>query len=145
MDQITPDVTATYVIAEPLEGCQELTNASAIDGKYCVVQRGACFFQDKVDNCHNAGAVGVIIMNTGEDSFSLWITETYNKPAVVVVKSLGDTLVDEEGSGITLTLGKGTGVEQADPEYSGPDPFVMINMYTGERTEDEAPPFETIM
>eukprot|EP00494_Astrolonche_serrata_P006500 UN06524 len=116
-----------------------------MDGKYCVAKRGSCSFQDKVDNCHNAGAVGIIIMNTGEDFFNIWITDSYDKPVVAVAKSLGDTLVEEEGNGISLTLGKGTGVEQPDPEYSEHDPLVMINMYTGQRESNEDAPFQTVL
>eukprot|EP00494_Astrolonche_serrata_P028817 UN29084 len=142
MDQIIPDVEGEYVVAIPRNGCDPLTNEADMDGKYCITYRGACFFQDKVDNCNAGGALGTIIVNTGEEFFTVWITETYNKPAIAIAQSVGDKLIAEEGSGHTLSLGKGIGVDSPDPEYSAHDPLVMINKYTGIRTEDEAP-FQT--
>jgi hypothetical protein len=53
------------VIAEPLDACTQLTNASAaaVTGNVALIERGACFYTTKVLNAQNAGAVAVIIYN----------------------------------------------------------------------------------
>ncbi len=44
-------------------GCNSLVNASEISGKIAVVDRGDCFFTEKVKSAQNAGAVAVIVVN----------------------------------------------------------------------------------
>ncbi|MDH3815058.1 MAG: peptidase [Acidobacteriota bacterium] len=48
---------------DPMLGCNSLVNASEIAGKIAVVDRGECFFTEKVKNAQNAGAVAVIVVN----------------------------------------------------------------------------------
>jgi len=48
---------------DPTLGCNSLVNASEIAGKIAVVDRGECFFIEKVKNAQNAGAVAVIVVN----------------------------------------------------------------------------------
>lgn len=45
-------------------GCSALTNASAVAGKIAIVDRGSCNFTVKVKNAQNAGAIGVIVVDT---------------------------------------------------------------------------------
>jgi len=61
-------ITADLVLvddgsAAPTEGCGVLINGAEINGKIAVVERGECFFVDKIMNAQNAGAVAVIIIN----------------------------------------------------------------------------------
>ena len=47
----------------PMLGCESLINSPDMAGKIAVVDRGECFFTDKVKNAQNAGAVAVIVVN----------------------------------------------------------------------------------
>jgi hypothetical protein len=49
--------------ADPTLGCEPLANGSAIAGRIAVVDRGECFFTEKVKNAQNAGATAVIVVN----------------------------------------------------------------------------------
>ena len=49
--------------ADPTLGCETLTNGPAVAGKIAVVDRGECFFTEKVKNAQNAGAIAVIVVN----------------------------------------------------------------------------------
>ncbi|HEX4966407.1 MAG TPA: PA domain-containing protein [Thermoanaerobaculia bacterium] len=52
--------------ASTFDACSPLTNASAVNGKIALVDRGSCAFVVKVKNAQNAGATGVLIAdNTG--------------------------------------------------------------------------------
>ena len=48
---------------DPYDGCDNITNGSAISGKIAVVRRGTCQFGFKVLAAQNQGAVAVIITN----------------------------------------------------------------------------------
>jgi Zn-dependent M28 family amino/carboxypeptidase len=60
------------VIPPPLQsnsttsGCESEDFAGFPAGGIALIQRGTCYFQDKVDNAVAAGAVGVIIFNEGQ-------------------------------------------------------------------------------
>ncbi len=81
-------------------GCQAPTNASAILGKIVLIKRGGCFFNLKVKNAQDAGAIAVIVMDTianNPTSLSMSSTGTVGItiPAVFVTKELGDTFIAE--------------------------------------------------
>jgi len=67
---------------------------------------------------------------------------------VGITNSLGEQLRELWEGGnrdIELEVGKGTGVSEADPEYSSPEPLKTMNYYTGEFTEDAASHFTTVL
>lgn len=136
-------------MAQPAEACEPLTNPSEVVGKYCVVYRGTCFFQDKYDNCHNAGAVGTIVVMLDDSTgagWSMWVTSV-TTPMVGIPNSLGESLRADWEAGrrdIKIGLGKGIGVDEPDPDYSHPEPLTTLNYYTGVKTEDEASHFTTV-
>jgi hypothetical protein len=47
----------------PTLGCESLVNGEEISGRIAVVDRGECFFTDKVKNAQIAGAVAVLVVN----------------------------------------------------------------------------------
>ncbi len=49
--------------ADATLGCNPLVNANDIDGKVAVIDRGTCFFTEKVKNAQDAGAIAAIIVN----------------------------------------------------------------------------------
>ncbi len=53
------------VFAQPFEACENITNAEAMRGAVVIVYRGTCAMIDKARNAEAAGAVAVVIVNTG--------------------------------------------------------------------------------
>ena len=79
---------------DPTLGCNSLVNAFEIAGKIAVVDRGECFFTEKVKNAQNAGAVAVIVVNNepnglppmgGDDA-------TINIPSAGISQADGDLI-----------------------------------------------------
>jgi hypothetical protein len=50
---------------QPLNGCGDISNARYIEGSYAIVVRGGCNFIEKTRAVQRAGAVGLIVINTG--------------------------------------------------------------------------------
>jgi len=50
------------------DACQDLTNASALKGKWAIADRGNCNFTVKAKNAQNAGAVGIIVVDNKVDT-----------------------------------------------------------------------------
>lgn len=48
---------------DPNDGCDNITNGGALDGKIAVIRRGSCEFGFKVLAAENKGAIAVIIVN----------------------------------------------------------------------------------
>ena len=94
------------------EGCNPLTND--LTGKIAVIYRNTCNFSLKALNAQNAGAVGVIIINTdpevvgmgaGTDAPSVTI------PVVMLTNFDGATLVNEMANGpVVVFMGNKTGL-----------------------------------
>jgi hypothetical protein len=62
------DLVLVYDASEnPTLGCGALANAEEIAGKIALVDRGECYFTQKVKNAQNAGAVAVIVVNNLPD------------------------------------------------------------------------------
>jgi extracellular elastinolytic metalloproteinase len=85
-------------------GCQPPTNAAAILGKIALIKRGGCFFNLKVKNAQDAGAIAVIVMDTIANnptriSMSSTGTVGITIPAVFVTKELGDAFIAEMAVG----------------------------------------------
>ena len=59
----TGPVEAPVVASDPADACDTINNADALAGKIALIDRGTCFFADKVRAAQNAGAVAVIVVN----------------------------------------------------------------------------------
>jgi hypothetical protein len=57
-------VTGNLVLTTAANGCAALTNPASVAGKIAVIDRGTCTFVTKVKNAQNAGAIGVIIVDS---------------------------------------------------------------------------------
>ena len=53
------------VVANPLHGCTPLENEKKVAGRLLVAERGACMFIEKALQAQAAGAVGLVIYDTG--------------------------------------------------------------------------------
>ncbi|WP_275315966.1 thrombospondin type 3 repeat-containing protein [Tenacibaculum bernardetii] len=109
---VTGDVVLVNDITAPFDnGCEELTNASELDGKIAVIRRGSCNFDLKVKQAETAGAIAVVMVNNvdgnpipmGGDDASVTI------PAVMTTRTAGNAIINAlstEAVNITLTKGR---------------------------------------
>lgn len=102
--------------ADSDSGCETEDFASFPDGDIALVQRGACAFAQKATNAFDAGAVGVIIFNTGTDG----ATDTF-------FGTLGGPI---EGAGPVIGTSHAVGVALADDDADGNDVAVRIDVQT---------------
>lgn len=56
-------ITGRLVYAEPNLACDDLSNAAALRGNVALIDRGSCFFVDKILHAQAAGAVAVVMVN----------------------------------------------------------------------------------
>ena len=82
--------------SDPTLGCNTLTNASAINGNIAVIERGTCYFVDKVRNAQDAGAIGVLMINNvGGDPIIMGGTDnTITIPSVMISKADGEAILN---------------------------------------------------
>ncbi len=95
--------------AEPgsTSGCEEADFAGFVAGNVALIQRGTCTFGQKALNAQNAGAVGVIIFNEGQegrtDAFSGTLgSADFTIPVVGVSFATGADLADPAGTVVHL-------------------------------------------
>jgi hypothetical protein len=62
----SPGITAGVVATNPVDGCSAI--GAGVSGKIAFIDRGGCFFTDKVKNAQNAGALAVIIGNVSSSA-----------------------------------------------------------------------------
>lgn len=60
--------TGNLVVAQPLNGCSALANASEVMGNVVLMQRGSCTFEAKANNALAAGATGLIVFQVTGDN-----------------------------------------------------------------------------
>ncbi len=60
---IVGPVTAEVALVEPALACGNLQNPTALQNKIALIDRGTCFFIDKIRRAQLAGAIGVIMVN----------------------------------------------------------------------------------
>jgi extracellular elastinolytic metalloproteinase len=74
------------------DGCETITNTTALNGKIALIQRGGCPFVVKVKNAQNAGAVGAVVFNNQTNSVvAMGGTDaTITIPSVFIEQNNGD-------------------------------------------------------
>src|SRR5690606_27873306 len=86
------------------DGCENITNAAAINGKIALVKRGNCNFTVKVKKAQDAGAKAVVVVNNvagapinmgGEDP-------TIVIPSVMISMNDGNPIINAVLNGTTL-------------------------------------------
>ena len=118
---------------------RNLVNCDAMKGKYCITDRGGCFFQTKYDNCVAHGAVGVIVVNRDDSLFAMSVTKVDKTvPFVMTGKTNGKTIKDNIDT-VQISMGRGIGPKAPLAEYSAPDGLAVMNPYTGTRKLFDAP------
>ena len=94
-------ITADLVLvddgsANPSWGCNPLVNAADVNGKIAVIERGECYFVDKIMNAQNAGAVAVVMINNvdGPPIIMGGNSSTINIPSFMISRSDGQIIMD---------------------------------------------------
>ena len=103
------DVTGAAVQAldggvSTTDGCETITNTSAMAGNIAIVDRGTCNFTVKVKNAQVAGAIGVVVANNGSPLGGMTGSDpTITIPSVIVSQGAGAKL--KAGLPATVSLG----------------------------------------
>ncbi|TRZ01239.1 hypothetical protein DNTS_014814 [Danionella cerebrum] len=63
-------VRGFVTVAEPYNGCSELSNGEIVAGRIALLQRGQCMFAEKARHIQRAGATGGIVIDDNEGSSS---------------------------------------------------------------------------
>lgn len=84
--------------------CQAPTNAFELNNKIVLIKRGGCFFNLKVKNAQDAGALAVIVTDSiPNNPTTLSMSSTgllgITIPAIFITKELGDELIAEMANG----------------------------------------------
>ena len=137
------DVNAPeYDGAPPNEGCTKLANPEEIAGKFCIVDRGSCFFQWKYNECTAAGAIATIVVNRDASVITMGVTDIAVGDVLIMINNPNGQMIKDAlaaGEDVTLSVGRSVGPPEPLAEYSAPDPMGVVNAFTGKRDLDTAP------
>ena len=116
---MAPGVAASEII--DAQGCSPYPDRALV-GKIAVIDRGDCFFVEKVEHADAAGAAGVLVINhEGDDLVEMALLESTDIPAFFVGGADGDvireSLADPES---LLTLDPTPAVSERDWAYVAP-------------------------
>jgi uncharacterized repeat protein (TIGR01451 family) len=99
-------VTGTLVQTQPNDACSALTNASAVSGKIALIDRGTCYFSDKITTAQAAGALAVVVVNnaSGEPIVMGGDNTGITIPGVMISLASGATIKADLGQGVAARL-----------------------------------------
>lgn len=91
------------------DGCSAFSNAAAVAGNIAIIDRGGCFFVDKVANAEAAGAVGAIVVNNDGDQLVVMAGGVPGDPgpdleSLFVGQTLGQAIQADLVTGVEGTL-----------------------------------------
>jgi len=105
--KIAGEIAGRVVYADPPKACEDLKNAVAIEGNIAMIDRGVCFFLDKIQRAMDAGAVAVIVVNNeGGPPIAMGTPGgTVDIPAMMITRRAGEKLKEHLADGLHVTLG----------------------------------------
>ena len=101
------EIAGRVVYADPPRACEDLKNAGALKGNIAMIDRGVCFFLDKIQRAMDAGAVAVIVVNN-EGGPPIAMGTPGGKvdiPAMMITRRAGKKLKEHLADGLHVTLG----------------------------------------
>ena len=101
------EIAGRVVYTDPPRACEELNNAGALKGNIALVDRGVCFFLDKVQRARDAGALAVIVVNN-EGGPPIAMGTPGGKvdiPAMMITRRAGEKLKEHLTDGLHVKLG----------------------------------------
>ena len=109
------------------DGCSAYTNASAVKGKWALVDRGTCTFVVKAQNAQAAGAIGLIVADNRKDTcFPPGMSgsdSTITIPVISVTQDDGGAIRAQVANGVNATL-------HTDPtQLAGATPEGLTKLY----------------
>ncbi|EKT4508724.1 T9SS-dependent M36 family metallopeptidase [Flavobacterium psychrophilum] len=108
--------------------CDTARNSAELAGKIAVIRRGGCTFERKVKSAQNAGAIGVIIVNTEDNSTMYGDDATITIPAISISQADGEELINAMSSGnINVSISKPEVFVNTDGDF---DNGVIAHEYT---------------
>lgn len=107
------DVSGELVRASPALGCDPFDNASEMSGKIAIIDRGDCFFFDKINNAFDAGAIAAVVVNNNfNNPFTMAPPDGGGEvgiPGVMIRLADGDLIKEAIAAGpVTVTLTRNT-------------------------------------
>lgn len=107
------------------DGCESLTNGTALQGKLALIDRGICPFTDKVSKAQAAGAIGVIVVNNTAEPPLIMLGDdpTITIPAVMISQKSGSTIKTALAQGVE-------GILELSPMIAGIDKEGRVLLYT---------------
>ena len=92
--------------ADPTLGCNSFANAAAVNGNIAVIERGTCYFVEKVMNAQNAGAIGVLMINNvpGAPIIMGGNDGNITIPAVMISKTDGAAILSALNNNETINV-----------------------------------------
>lgn len=101
-------ITAQVVQVNPSDACGTILNAAALKGKIALIDRGTCFFVDKIRRVQTAGAIGVIMVNNVDGPpipmGGSGNTSDIRIPGVMIRSEDGRLIKSQLANGVTATL-----------------------------------------
>jgi MYXO-CTERM domain-containing protein len=100
-------ITGKLVPTVPAIACDDLQNAADLAGNIAYIERGDCYFVDKVQRAADAGALAVVVVDNVEqdEPFSMGGDGSQKPiPAVLVRNADGATLMPYFSQGVFVTL-----------------------------------------
>ena len=101
-------ISGSVVASVPANGCQNWSNASAVNGKVAIVDRGQCTFVQKFGNAIKAGAVAAIIVDNEDDTLPFAMgggdPGSVSIPGVMIRKVDGTKIKAQLSAGVSVTL-----------------------------------------
>jgi len=105
--EATGEITGRVVYADPPQACEALKNTVALEGNIVLIDRGVCFFLDKIQRARDAGALAVIVVNNeGGPPVAMGTPGgTVDIPAMMITRRDGNNLKQHLAAGLFLKLG----------------------------------------
>ena len=98
-----------------MDGCQAITNTTAMSGNIAFIERGGCDFDEKVANAEDAGAVATVVFNIAGDPIVMTgVSGLSDIPAVMIGSADGTLLLDEINNDQLVNLDKSLFLTVAD-------------------------------
>jgi subtilisin family serine protease len=101
------EIAGRVVFADPPRACEDLKNAGALEGNIAMINRGVCFFLDKIQRAKEAGAVAVLVVNNeGGPPIAMGTPGgTVDIPAMMISLRDGKKLKEHLAAGLFVKLG----------------------------------------
>lgn len=99
----------------PTLGCNAVSNASEVNGKIALIDRGECYFKEKTLNAQAAGAIAVIICNFEDVIIDMGSPSGIAEPTIPTLM-----LKNTDCQTIRNFLSQGVQVKLQQPDISGP-------------------------